>query len=132
DRNAPIQRAPCMSLIRRRRAQQSVSRQRLAPLRPMSSSRARPSGAAQCRGGPKTEPPKKQPQRGPAGGRPILFVLKTLTRRLHSYGVKMRGSVNQRRQGPANALMNSTRHIILFGGGIEVESAVIVPILHDC
>src|SRR6516162_11434023 len=108
-----------MSLIRRGRSQQSVSW-------------ARSSGRAQCRAVQKAEPPKRRRQRRPAGGRPILFVWKTLTRRLHSYGVKMCGSVNQRRQGPANALMNSTRHIILFGGGIEVESAVIVPILHDC
>ena len=43
----------------------------------------------------------------------------------------MCSTVNERRQGPANALMNLPRHIILLGRGIEVESTDIVPILHD-
>src|SRR6516165_1538097 len=98
----------------------------------MSASRSRSFARAHCRFAvQKTAPPKWRRQPRPASDRRILLVW-TLTRRLHSHGVKMCGTDNLRRQGPANALMNLPRHIILLGRGIEVESAVFVPILHDC
>ena len=36
-----------------------------------------------------------------------------------------------RRQGPANAVMNTSRHIIFLCSGIEIEVAAVVPVTHD-
>ncbi len=77
-------------------------------------------------------PQKMQSRPRPAPGRRVLFAcLGTLTRCLHSHGVKMSRVYDLRRQGPANALMNTSRHIIFLGSGIEVEGPRIVPVMHD-
>src|SRR6202171_6875096 len=36
-----------------------------------------------------------------------------------------------RPQGPAYAVVNTSRHIIVLGSGIEIERAAVVPAAHD-
>ena len=43
----------------------------------------------------------------------------------------MRGTNDLGRQSPADTVMNSSRHSIVLGSGIEVERPAVVPIAHD-
>src|ERR1700691_3700786 len=43
----------------------------------------------------------------------------------------MCGTDDLSRQSPAYAVMNSTRHIIVLGSGIEIERAAVIPAAHD-
>src|SRR5580700_3066135 len=43
----------------------------------------------------------------------------------------MRGTNDLGRQSPAYAVVNTTRHIIVLGSGIEIERAAVIPVAHD-
>src|SRR5271163_921141 len=62
---------------------------------------------------------------------PRFCCLLTSVRCLHLCSVEMSGINDLSRQGPANAFMNTPGHSIPGGCRIEVEGALVAPMMHD-